>query len=144
MTTVQSPGIYIASKAKPEHAERWRRVAELHPINSTWIYEAGQGESQDIADLWRRCIHEASTAGALIVYREDGEVLRGAWVEMGAALAHGVPVFAVGIEDQGTIARDPRITHCRTFRAAMTKAWERICQDQAALRARLATQEQQG
>jgi len=119
---VTERGIYIASKAKPEHAERWRQVAKYYPVNSTWIYEAGQGESQDIADLWRRCVHEAATASAIVVYREAGEVLRGAWVEMGAALAHGVPVFAVGLEDQGTIARDPRIQHFRTFKEAFTDA----------------------
>ncbi|WFS01564.1 hypothetical protein [Rhizobium tumorigenes] len=102
-------GIYIASKTK--HAERWRalRAAGL-PIISTWIDEAGQGESGDLNDLWRRCILEASTASALVIYREPEDVLKGGWIELGAALASGVPIYAVGIEEF-TIASDKRIRH---------------------------------
>lgn len=111
-------GIYIASKTK--HADRWRRLRDDAglPIISTWIDEAGAGESGDLSDLWRRCILEASTASALVLYREPDDVLKGGWVELGAALACGVPVFAVGIEEF-TIARDKRIRHFATLDAAL-------------------------
>jgi hypothetical protein len=90
-------GIYIASKTK--HAERWRAMRSAGvPIISTWIDEAGVGETDDFADLWSRCVAEASSCSALIVYREDGEDLKGGWVEVGVALASGVPVFGVGID----------------------------------------------
>ena len=113
-------GIYIASKTK--HAQRWRDLrASGVPINSTWIDEAGEGASQDLQDLWRRCIAEASGAAAIIVYREPGETLKGGWVELGAAAAHGVPVFAVGIEEF-TIARHKGITHFAWFDAALAAA----------------------
>lgn len=104
-------GIYVASKVV--HAELWRdlRHWEKDPIISTWIDEAGVGESASLEDLWRRCVTEASTAGALIIYRRPDEVLKGAWVELGAALASGVPVFAVGIEEF-TVANHAGITHC--------------------------------
>lgn len=107
-------GIYVASKVK--HAEMWRdlRTFEGMPIISTWIDEAGPGESADLNDLWSRCIREASTAAALIIYRRPDEVLKGAWVELGAALASGVPVFAVGIEEF-TVAKDERIRHFPTL-----------------------------
>lgn len=111
-------GIYIASKTK--HADRWRFLRDQigEPIISTWIDEAGPGESRDLSDLWRRCINEASTADVLIIYREAGEELKGAWVELGAALASAVKVFAVGIEEF-TVARDSRIRHFPSMKQAI-------------------------
>ncbi|MHA6684444.1 hypothetical protein [Mesorhizobium sp. A556] len=90
--------IYTASKTA--HASKWRelRAAGL-PINSTWIDEAGEGETKCFESLWSRCISEASKATAVLLYREPGEVLKGAFIEAGAALACGVPVHAVGCEE---------------------------------------------
>lgn len=120
VAAAQRSGIYIASKVY--HAEKWRllRAAGL-PIASTWIDEAGAGESADLDDLWQRCIREASTAQVLIVYREPGDTLKGAWIEVGAALASGVPVYAAGIRDF-TVANDRRITHFDTLDAAVAAA----------------------
>lgn len=116
-------GIYIASKTK--HADRWRFLRDKvgEPIISTWIDEAGVGETEDFSDLWRRCILEASTAELLIIYRERDDVLKGGWVELGAALASGVPVFAVGIEEF-SIAHDTRIRHFPDMKAAIAAARE--------------------
>ena len=87
--------IYIASKTV--HAQKWRELrANGVPINSTWIDEAGQGESKDLADLWWRCIRESSDALCTIVYREEGEILKGAFIEVGSALASGMMVIAAG------------------------------------------------
>ena len=112
-------GIYIASKVK--HANRWRflRDALGEPIISTWIDEAGEGETSDHDDLWRRCITEASNCRLLIVYREADEVLKGAWVELGCALTKGVPVYAVGLESY-TIAKYRGITHFATMKEAIS------------------------
>jgi hypothetical protein len=114
-------GIYIASKTK--HADRWKKLRDVfgYPIISTWIDEAGPGESKDLNDLWYRCVREASTAELLIVYREPDEVLKGGWIEVGAALAAGVPVYAIGLEEF-TIAKHDRLTHFPDMKAAMT-AW---------------------
>lgn len=91
-------GIYIASKTK--HGPRWRAMRDAGvPILSTWIDEAEEGATSDWQDLWRRCVSESSAADALIVYREPGEVLKGAFVEMGAALACGIHVYAVGLDE---------------------------------------------
>jgi hypothetical protein len=111
-------GIYIASKVK--HADRWRflRDALGEPIISTWIDEAGEGETSDHDDLWRRCITEASNCRLLIVYREADEVLKGAWVELGCALTKGVPVYAVGLESY-TISKYRGITHFATMKEAI-------------------------
>lgn len=87
--------IYITSKTK--HAGRWRelRAAGVNII-STWIDEAGAGQSRDLSDLATRCINEAKSADRLILYCESSDVLKGALIEAGAALAAGVPVFVVG------------------------------------------------
>jgi hypothetical protein len=91
--------IYIASKTK--HADRWRtlrKALKSDGINiiSTWIDEAGEGESADLTDLAIRCIQEASCADRLILYSEEGEILKGALIECGAALAFNKQVFAIG------------------------------------------------
>lgn len=113
-------GIYVASKVR--HAPTWKTIrASGLPIISTWIDEAGQGESGDLTDLWRRCIMEASTAEVLIVYRLPDEALKGAWAEVGAALACGVPVYAVGISEF-TIANAKGITHFPNLDAAIDAA----------------------
>lgn len=119
-------GIYVASKTR--HADMWRRYRDDGaPIISTWIDEAGEGESACLTDLWRRCIEEASRASALVLYCAEGDVLKGAWVELGAALASGKPVFAVGIE-QFTVANHSGITHCATVDEALaaTRSLKRL------------------
>lgn len=87
--------IYVASKTT--HAPMWRmlRGAAL-PIISTWIDEADEGQTSDWTDLSRRCIEEAASADAIVLYVREGEQLKGALVECGAALACGVPVHHVG------------------------------------------------
>lgn len=88
-------GIYTASKTI--HAPMWRQWRDDGiPIISTWIDEAGPGESKNLSDLWLRCVSEASSAGLLIAYREKDEILKGTFIEIGAALHAGVKVICVG------------------------------------------------
>jgi hypothetical protein len=90
-----SRGIYVASKVK--HAEMWKGLRQAgEPIISTWIDEAGEGQTKDYGELAVRCLSEIGTATALIVYCESGELLKGALLEAGVALASGVPVYCVG------------------------------------------------
>jgi len=65
-------------------------------IISTWIDEWEQGATKNFQDLWARCIFEASTCDRLIVYRETGDELKGALVEVGCALSRGREVYAIG------------------------------------------------
>lgn len=112
--------IYIASKTR--HAALWRDLRDAGaPIISTWIDEAGEGESADLDDLWRRCIAESCACDTLIVYREPQDVLKGAWVEIGAALASGNPVYAVGLNGF-TISNYRGITHFQSLAAAFAAA----------------------
>lgn len=118
--------IYTASRTR--HANRWRELrASGIPIISTWIDEAGPGESASMVDLWDRCINEAGAADALILYREDGEELKGAIAETGAALLAGKPVFAVGFDGEGDLKafsflNHRLVTRCESVEVALLLA----------------------
>lgn len=117
-------GIYIASKTT--HGARWRDLrASGVPIISTWIDEAEAGATSNWPDLWHRCVREASRAAATIVYREPGEVLKGAFVEMGAALSSGRTVFAVGCEEF-SVRHHMRVVPCSSLEEALELAHEHI------------------
>ena len=111
-------GIYIASKTR--HADRWRFLRDMigEPIISTWIDEAGEGESADLHDLWSRCLSEAANCRLLIAYRERDEIFKGGWVEIGAALSSNIPVYAVGLEEF-TIAKYRGIQHFPDMKSAI-------------------------
>lgn len=111
------PGIYMASKAV--HGPVWEELKMLgYPICSTWIHESDQGETNDWVDLWSRCVREASAADALIVVRHSGEILKGAWVEVGAALSNDIPVFAVGCEEF-SVRHHPKFRVCSNLEDAL-------------------------
>ena len=119
-------GVYIASKTK--HGPRWRDMrAAGAPIVSTWIDEAEAGATSDWPDLWRRCVSEASAAATTIVYAEAGEILKGGWIEVGAALAHGRRVIAV-VADNFSVFHHPDIERVATVDEAFKLAASRALQ----------------
>jgi hypothetical protein len=87
--------VYTASKVK--HAPLWVRLRDegLHVI-ATWIDEAGEGQTPDRSELAERCLREVGMADLLLLYCEPDDLLKGALVEAGAALALGKPVLCVG------------------------------------------------
>jgi len=96
--------IYIASKTK--HAASWLKLREQRPdvqITSTWINEAGEGQTADYAELAQRCIDEVKQADFVLLYCASDEVLKGALVEVGVALALGKDIRCVG--DSFTLSR---------------------------------------
>lgn len=104
--------VYVASKTR--YAPLWRQRrdawAELGlAVASTWIDEAGEGESASLADLWIRCIQEASGADFLVAVNEPGDAWKGAFVEIGAALAAGKPVYVCG-RPEGSWVHHPLVT----------------------------------
>lgn len=112
--------VYMASKVK--HAPRWRAMREAgFPIISTWIDEAGPGETLDRPDLGRRGIDEPSSADFLIAYAEEGERQQGALVEIGAALSAGVRVLAIGpvIKESSAFAHHPLWRWCGSLNEAI-------------------------
>lgn len=87
--------IYTASKTK--HAHLWTELrAQGYNVISTWIDEAGAGQTKDMSDLCRRCIEECMSCDAMLVYSEEGDYLKGAFIEMGVALAANKPIVLVG------------------------------------------------
>jgi hypothetical protein len=119
---VRHSSIYMASKTV--HAPMWRALrAAGARIVSTWIDEAGPGETSDFADLWVRCVTEASSVDFCIVYVEPGEVLKGAFVEMGAALAsRRARVLWVGPQAGLSVLSHPRVMPCGTLEDALSVA----------------------
>jgi hypothetical protein len=112
-------GIYVASKAK--HGNFWRTLRDQgYPICSTWIDECEIGETVNATELWSRIINEVSTADALVHLLYPREIPKGAFVEVGAALASAVPVFWVGRKFYCRF--HPLVTMCSTLDEALERA----------------------
>lgn len=104
------PVFYVASRASlPERPAMWQMHAQhTADIISSWIWEAGNGETEDFGELWTRIRREIITCDALVLYVEpDDFPLKGALIEVGMALALGKPVriVAPGVELQGRTFR---------------------------------------
>jgi hypothetical protein len=118
------PCIYMASKAK--HGARWRALRDQGwPIISTWINESEVGQTVDWTDLWVRSIRESSAARVLIAYHERGEVMKGALVEMGAALSRDRHVLWVGLDKEYTSWNHPNVIPCSSLEDALERC-ERV------------------
>lgn len=90
------PAFYIASRASiPERAAMWRRFREGGVrITSSWIDEAGPGETECFTELWERIFGEIVAADVLVLYAEAGDFpLKGALIEAGIAVGLGKPVI---------------------------------------------------
>jgi len=89
------PALYVASKTV--HAPMWRQLRTTGPnIISTWIDEAGEGETADYSELSERCLDEIRKSSAVILYCEHDDLLKGALIEVGMALALGKSVYCAG------------------------------------------------
>lgn len=110
----------------------WRAVrADGYRITSTWIDEAGPGETHDMAELWERIAREVATSARLVLYIEPADFpLKGALVEAGMALAHLIPVMVVapavvlddGCRPIGGWIRHPLVRRRDSIEAAMLGA----------------------
>lgn len=97
MTTVR-PAVYVASRASvPERAAMWRELrAAGARIISTWIDEDEEGLTDCFGELWTRIEAEIRSVDRLVLYAELSDFpLKGAYVEVGMALALGKPVYVV-------------------------------------------------
>lgn len=132
--TVNS-GTYIASRASvPERAQAWRRLRDVDgwKITSTWIDEAGAGETPDLGVLWERIESEVARSERLVLYVEPEDFpLKGALVEVGMALAHKIPIRVVApgvvleptsFRPIGSWVRHWLVTFCNTMDEALDGA----------------------
>lgn len=86
--------IYVASRVR--HARLWKLYrANGIPIISSWIDEAGAGETENLTELWDRIVSEISESRALVFYAAGPEdfPFKGALVEAGIALTLEKPVY---------------------------------------------------
>jgi hypothetical protein len=85
--------------SKVKHAAKWQALrAAGHNIISTWIDEAGEGDSPDLTALWDRNVRQAATCDLFILYYEfHDSPLKGCLIELGAAMSHNVPVALVPV-----------------------------------------------
>lgn len=128
---VEKRGIYVASRASVlDRRAVWRRVrADGAPIISTWIDEDGPNDTADLGELWVRIRREVTTAAALILYVEpDDFPLKGAFVEVGMALAAEVPIYIVAPDVTisgrnqrpfGSWIKHPGVAMCETIESAL-------------------------
>lgn len=88
--------IYVASRASvPERPAMWRKLRDAHGwnITSTWIDEAGEGETGDFAELWTRIEAEIDKSEGLILFAKQADFpLKGALIEVGMAIGMRKPV----------------------------------------------------
>lgn len=112
--------IYVASKTK--HAYRWKALRDWgYNIISTWIDEAGEGQSADLNDLQQRCINESLACDLMIVYAEKEDYLKGAFIEMGVALSANKRIYLIGevLPNGSAFTHNKNVYHIETFESAV-------------------------
>lgn len=80
---------YVASRASiPERAAMWRNYRKQGvQITSSWVDEDGEGQTDDLTELWDRIQGEIAEADVLVLYAEPEDFpLKGALIEAGMAL----------------------------------------------------------
>jgi hypothetical protein len=114
--------IYVASKTK--HARMWRDMrASGVPIGSSWLDADATGTTEDdMSVMWPHYLHDVATSRVVVAYHAPGETMKGALVELGAALVLNIPVYAVGIGDEYTIVRHPLVRRFDTAEEAIEAA----------------------
>lgn len=117
------PRVYIASKM--HHAEQWRELykrADIHLV-SRWPFLEPfvEPEAANAQFFWQDDMADVRACHVLFVYALEGEHLRGALVEAGAALALGKLVIVIGAPhpDYGTWMHHPNVKAVDTIDAAI-------------------------
>lgn len=125
-------GTYIASRTY--RAAAWRRLRDIEgwKITSSWIDEAGTGESSNLGSLWSRIMAEIERSERLILYGETEDFpLKGALIEVGMAIASRVPIRVVtprveldpvSYRPLGSWVCHPLVTRCNTINEALEGA----------------------
>ena len=112
--------VYVASRTV--HAPMWHDLRAGHPeleITSSWIDGdlIDESDTDALADLWVRCIAEVTSSDAVIAYHEPGDVWKGAFVEVGAALGAGIPIHLVGDPPGSWVGHPLVVRHVRLDKA---------------------------
>jgi len=88
---------YVASKIY--HYPKWLEMRSFgYKIISSWIDMVEEEETRshkEWGEVSQMCLQEAAEADVLLLYAEEGDVMRGCWMEVGAALVAGKRVGVV-------------------------------------------------
>lgn len=113
--------VYPASKVK--HAQKWIDLQESESylfFHARWL-KASKKEADfnngAFAHLWEMCQEDVQSADVVLIYAEEGDRLKGAFVEAGMALAFGKKVLAVGC--QGTWVHHKNVRRFDTLEQAL-------------------------
>lgn len=118
--------IYIASKTK--YADRWLRLrARGWPITCSWLTRFRDYDYNHLPDVAEQCIREASECDTLIVYAAFGDELRGAFMEAGAALACGKPIYLVNNKRWAGSSLPDLLTHPQIIQALLRGTCFNLC-----------------
>jgi hypothetical protein len=86
--------IYVSSKLR--HADVWKQAREKGwPIISSWIDGEKIETAAELDAMWDKYLYEIAHAGMLVLYVRSGLVLKGALIEVGAAMAQGKPIVVI-------------------------------------------------
>lgn len=95
--------VYVGSCTS--HARTWLEIANEWRLNTghrmicSWpdMVVGGLGEGEYLAKVfWQLDVKEVQDADVVLIYAESDDILRGALVEVGVALASEIPVVVVG------------------------------------------------
>lgn len=95
--------VYVASQT--HHAEQWLEIGQEwrlqtgHQIISSWpqmVYDGVPESTYNSKVFWQKNVSEIQDANVVLVFADTGDVLRGALVEVGVALATEIPIVCVG------------------------------------------------
>ena len=120
---------YIYTASKIRHAGKWRDLRIAHPdihFTARWPYletEVPPTPEQG-AIFWPDDFTDIENADFVLAYGADGDVLRGALVEVGAALATGRRVIIVADDTVGlgTWQYHPHVLKANNIRHAFNIA----------------------
>ena len=79
------------------------------------------------AQFWQQDEKDVAGSDAVLVYGEPDDVLKGALVEAGMAIAYGVPVILIGEHPAWSTWRwHPEVFHADTIEKAIEMLWEEV------------------
>jgi hypothetical protein len=103
----------------------WQSLrAQGWPIVSSWIDEAGEGETGDFTELWQRIHDEIAASCGVVLYAEESDFpMKGAFIECGMAIGMGKPVAVVlkfplmdrSMRPLGSWANHPLVKLCQSL-----------------------------
>ena len=82
--------IYVSSKLR--HRDLW--LSSPLPISASWIYGT-ELPPEECSGMWDRYRDDVESSQALLLYLEEGDVLKGAILEMGIAFGVNIPIVIV-------------------------------------------------